>query len=61
MAKITLRAIGAQAPDDMRPGESVLQYESGEIKQRGDKILAVLAFSVLGRFTDKALSKTTKG
>jgi hypothetical protein len=50
MAKITLRASGAQAPDDMRAGEWAARCDRGELKQRGNKISAVLSFTVVGRF-----------
>ena len=61
MPKIILRASGAQAPDDMQAGEWVVRCENGEIKTRGNKVSAVLSFSVLGRFTDKGFVKDNEG
>jgi hypothetical protein len=61
MAKITLRASGAQAPADMKPGEWIVRCEHGEIKQRGNKISAVLSFSVLGRVIDKGFVTENAG
>jgi len=61
MSKITLRASGTQAPDDMPPGEWIARCEHGEIKQRGNKVSAVLSFSVLGRFTDEGFVNENEG
>lgn len=49
--KVRLRAAGNQPPPDMRPGEYIARCERGEISVRGNKISAVLTFTVLGKFT----------
>jgi hypothetical protein len=61
MPTITLRASGAQAPADMQPGEWIVRCGRGEIKTRGNKVSAVLTFSVLGRLTDKGFVKENEG
>jgi hypothetical protein len=61
MPKITLRASGAQAPDEMQTCEWIARCEHGEIKQRGNKVSAVLSFSVLGRFMHKGFVNENEG
>jgi hypothetical protein len=61
MPKITLKATGSQAPDDMPPGEYVARCERGEIRTRGNKVSAFLIFSVLGKQTDKDLDREYEG
>jgi len=48
--KITLRASGTQAPENMKCGEYIARCKHGEIKVRGSQVSAVLQFTVVGRF-----------
>ena len=57
MNKIILRATGSQVPDDMTPGEYIVRCEKGEIKQKGNKVTALLTFSVLGKPTANGLNR----
>ena len=61
MTKIILRATGSQVPDDMTPGEYIVRCEKGEIKQKGNKVTALLTFSVLGKPTAKGLNREHEG
>jgi hypothetical protein len=61
MRRITLRASGARAPDDMKSGEYIVRCQHGEVKTKGDKIVAELTYSVLGKYTDRGFEKKHEG